>query len=251
MELLDEQSKSLLDEQGYVVLKGFLSDREVETIRGIVLELAAWEREQGEAFLYADDKNQRIWNIMNKHEVFRELIQRPLLMQAMEHIFKDGFILSVFSVNIVGSGGEESVLHADTHIKPLPEFPLNANSLWLLDDFTEDNGATIVLPGSHLLLKHPQPEDQNRADLVKIIAPKGSVVVTNGVLWHKNGHNQTTQERVVLLGTFCQTFMKPHEDYLRVLDEEVNARASPLLHKLLAVGYGVHKGARLKPRRKS
>jgi ectoine hydroxylase-related dioxygenase (phytanoyl-CoA dioxygenase family) len=248
MESLSEQAKQYLSEHGYVILEGILGADETEAMRQTVVNLAKWEREQGEAFVYGDGKHQRIWNLVNKGEVFRQYIQHPTVLDAMAFLFGEDYILSSWTVNMIGAGGSQEGLHIDSHVpEPVPAFPVKANSIWLLDDFTEYNGATLCLPGSHKFLRHPRKEDQQRDDLIKIIAPKGSVVITHGALWHRSGANQTDKERICMLGSFCPSFMRVQEDHLQIIDKEVIDQASPLLRKLLGVGYGIHQGATLKP----
>jgi ectoine hydroxylase-related dioxygenase (phytanoyl-CoA dioxygenase family) len=253
MEAFNEQAKQHFEEHGYVIFEGVLSEEEVGLLRGIVLELAEWEREQGSAFLYGDNKLQRVWNLINKHEIFRELIQKPLIVEVIGHLLGEKFVLRSWTANIVGGGGDSGGLHIDTHIpgdNPVPAFLLEANTMWLLDDFTEFNGATLCLPGSHRSLKKPQPEDQQREDLVKMLAPKGSVIVTHGALWHRSGQNQTDQARMVLLGSFAPAFVRGlgvQEEHLLIIDKEIIEQATPLLQQMIGVGLGIQKGALQKP----
>lgn len=247
-----ELAKQQFEEQGYAIVQGVLSSEEVSYVRAKIVELADWERSQGTAFLYGEgNRLQRIWNLLNKHEIFRELIQRPLIQEIMAHVFDDNFVLRSWTANIVGSGGKASGLHIDTPFpEPIPPYILEANTMWLLDDYTEMNGATMCLPGSHRLAYKPREEDQERSDLIKMIAPAGSVVLTHGSLWHKSGTNQTNRERIVLLGSFAagySRYLSTQEDYQLILDQKILAEASDALRKMIGVGRGIHQGALQKP----
>lgn len=251
MGLFTEIEREHFAKQGYVIIKDVLSEKEVEEIRRIIVKLADWEREQGCAFLYGDNKLQRIWNLMNKHVVFRELIQKPIVLEMMNYLFQDNFILRSWTANIVYGGGAAGGLHIDTHVAdPVPPYLLEANTMWLLDDFTEWNGATLCLPGSHHFLRNPKQEDQQRADLVKLIAPKGSIVLTHGALWHASGQNETEQERSVLLGSFAPAYVRGlgvQEEHLLIIDKDIIEQSSPILQKMIGVGAGIHEGAMQKP----
>ncbi len=250
MDHFNEEAQQYLDDFGFVILQNVLSEQEVENIREIIIKIAAFEREQGQACLYGDNKHQRIWNLINKHEIFRETIQKPQIIQVMRHLFGDSLYLHSWTVNMIGGEGGEGEIHTDNTsplTEPLPPFPIKANSIWVLDEFTEYNGATMCVPGSHKFLRHPKSEEGHRPDLIKLLAPKGAVVITHGALWHKSGLNQTSGSRIAMLGSFGHGFIRSQEDHLQNIDAAVIEEASPLLKQLLGVGYGIYEGAKLKP----
>ncbi|SVC30151.1 uncharacterized protein METZ01_LOCUS283005, partial [marine metagenome] len=148
---------------------------------------------------------------------------------------------------IIGVGGVEQKLHVDTPIpEPYPPWIMQANTIWLLDDFTEYNGATWCLPGSHKLGTKPRAKDQSRRDLIQIQGKKGSVIVTHGFLWHKSGNNKTDKARICLLGAFAASYIRDisnEEEYLVVVDDKILDNSSETLKKLIGVGHGVHRGA--------
>lgn len=247
-----DEAKRHFQQKGYVIVEGVLSPEKVSAVREIVVKLADWERRQGTAFLYGEGhKLQRIWNLLNKHEMFRELIQRPLILEMMAHLFDKNYVLRSWTANIVGGGGKAGGLHIDTPMPdPVPPYILEANTMWLLDDYTETNGATLCLPGSHLLTYKPREQDQERTDLIKMLAPAGSVVLTHGSLWHMSGTNETDRERVVLLGSFAAGYtrhLSTQEDYQLIVDKAVLSQASPALKKMIGIGQGIHQGALQEP----
>ena len=120
--------------------------------------------------------------------------------------------------------------------EPLPEFPLFVNSLWLLDDFTPQNGGTRFVPGSHRSRRQPPGADDPLAlehpDEIRLNAPKGSVFLFNGALWHATGANATDRARVCLICFCCRSFLKPMFDFVHHLGPEVLERATPQLKRL-------------------
>ncbi|WP_134703867.1 phytanoyl-CoA dioxygenase family protein [Ammoniphilus sp. YIM 78166] len=241
MNYWNEEAQRCLDEQGYVIFENLVDEETVAHLRQKVLELQKRETEVN------GSRNPRIWNLLNKGSEFGELIQHPDVLSAMRYLLGEEAVLSSWSANIIHSEDPIGFLHVDVPLmefpEPLPDMALTANSVWLLDDFTEENGATHVLPGSHRSLKKPKPGEEQRPDLVKLVAPKGSVIIFNGSLWHGSGKNQTGLERVGLLGYFCRPYIRPMEDWQRIVEKEAIEGSSSVLQKIMGVGHGVRPGS--------
>jgi ectoine hydroxylase-related dioxygenase (phytanoyl-CoA dioxygenase family) len=110
--------------------------------------------------------------------------------------------------------------------------------MWALTDFTEANGATRVVPGTHLADHSPDygaPYDSVAAEM-----PKGSVLVWHGSLWHGGGANTTDQRRVGLAMNYCAGFIRQQENQQLGIPREVAADFSPRLRELC--GYGIYRG---------
>ncbi|MDE0297228.1 MAG: phytanoyl-CoA dioxygenase family protein [Candidatus Poribacteria bacterium] len=235
--MLTDTEKTQLDERGFTVLRDVISADEVNELRRLSLALATDERSAGCGSMYLDDCAQRVWNLVNKGESFEQAIQHPRILAAMEYLLGEDCTLSSFTVNIIGPGASNGHLHIDYPLRlmpdPRPSFPLVANSVWLLDDFTLENGATRCVPGSHLRLKGGPEADVKYDDEVQVCGSKGSVLIVNGALWHGSSANHTDGDRVGLLGFFCRAFMKPQQDHLKLASDEVVSRATPVLTRLL------------------
>jgi ectoine hydroxylase-related dioxygenase (phytanoyl-CoA dioxygenase family) len=113
------------------------------------------------------------------------------------------------------------------------------NTVWLLDDFTLENGATRVVPGSHLWRQRPQdaladpmaPHPQE----VLVIGKAGSIAVMNSHTWHGGTANRTSAPRLAMHGFYCRRD-KPQQQYQKqLLDADVQAGLSPELRDLLAI----------------
>ena len=235
--MLTDTEKSQLDERGFTLLPDVIPIDEVNDLRRLSMSLASDERASGRGAMYLDDRAQRVWNLVNKGEPFERAIQHPRILAAMEYLLGEDCTLSSFTVNIIGPGAIDGRLHIDYPLRlmpdPRPSFPLVANSVWLLDDFTLENGATRCVPRSHLRLEGgPEPEVKYD-DEVQVCGSKGSVLIVNGAIWHSSSANHTDRDRVSLLGFFCRSFMKPQQDHLQLASDEVIARATPTLRRLL------------------
>jgi hypothetical protein len=122
------------------------------------------------------------------------------------------------------------------------DLPLMAQLLVLLDDFTEQNGATYLLSGSHRTPDQPSADVFFR-DATRAVAPAGSVVVFNSNLWHAAGQNRSGAPRRALTLAFTKPFVKPQLDYPRALGYELGASLSPVLRQVL--GYNARVPASL------
>ena len=218
--MLTDTEKSQLDKQGFTLLRDVIPTDEVNELRRLSMALATDERASGRGAMYLDNRAQRVWNLVNKGEPFERAIQHPRILAAMEYLLGEDCMLSSFTVNIINPEANEGGLHIDYPLRlmpdPRPSFPLIANSVWLLDDFTLENGATRCVPGSHLRLEGGPEPGVKYDDEVQVCGPKGSALIVNGALWHASSANHTEGDRVGLLGFFCRSFLKPQQDHLKL-----------------------------------
>ncbi len=205
----------------------------------------------------AGGSNQRIWMLVNKGQLFVDLLQHSNIRNIVSSILGDEYILSSHIANIARSGGVAMRLHTDQWWMPPPTRPnrrhlpagsinralfdidelhgeaisppVVVNVLWMLDPFTEENGGTRVVPRSHLLGRQP---DENAVS-VAATAPAGTALVVDGRTWHGTGANIGGGERRAVLTTFCAPQFRPQENYTVGARSEVLARADDDLRALL------------------
>lgn len=240
-------------ENGIFVLENVLSPTMVREVRDEVMRLAKWEEEAGVGHFYDERRcSQRVWNLLNKGEIFRRIIQTSVILEAMEWIFDrdtphQKYYLSSLQGHILHPGTVPMKLHIDTpYPEPLPDWPTKANTLWVLDDFSDEIGATQYLPGSHKWKHKPKAEDQSRTDLLSAKASAGSVLIFHGALWHRGGGNSSAAPRPVVLGSFAASYAREianEENYSVVLDPRVTETASDDLRRILGLEHGIRPGA--------
>jgi ectoine hydroxylase-related dioxygenase (phytanoyl-CoA dioxygenase family) len=220
-----------------VLLKNVITTDEADQLRNLSMSLAAEERKAGCGFMYFDSRAQRVWNLVNKGELFEKAIQHPRILTAIEYLLGEDCTVSSFTVNIISLGAPDDGLHIDYPLSamptPRPSFPIVANSVWFLDDFTLENGATSCIPGSHCRLEAMPEPGVEYDDEVQIPGPKGSVLIVNGSAWHGSSANHTDRDRVALLGFFCRAFMKPQQDHSKLVSDAILDHATPTLKRLL------------------
>ena len=255
MDLVSSEMKLDFNELGYCTEDNVLSSGRTEALRSLVLDMALYEKKKGNPYIYSFDPSgntQRVWNLTNKSSEFRKLLEEDVLYDMMEFIFDRPtshqlFHLSSFQANVIHPGAPRQKLHMDTPFpEPVPPWPAKANSIWMLDDFTELNGATEVVARSHKLDYKPTPEDDKTSSYKKVIGPKGSVIFTHGNLWHRAGANKSDSPRVGLLCSFAASYIKEigsEEDQSLVINEEVKAQSFERLKKILGIGHGLKDGA--------
>jgi ectoine hydroxylase-related dioxygenase (phytanoyl-CoA dioxygenase family) len=218
-----DAARRRLDEVGYCVIEGALDPALLERLQARVVEQAQGERAAGCAHLEWQGANQRIWFLLNKGRVFQDLLLHPLVEEMMSHLLGRSFLLSSLSANIAGRGGAEMVLHSDQGYISFPTpRPVVANIAWMLSDFTADNGATLVVPGSHLrddvIARDGLPAGTSA---VAVEGPAGSALVFDGRLWHGTGRNVTDELRYAILSYHCRPFIRQQENPFLTLDPDV------------------------------
>ena len=226
-------------------------------------------REQGFAG-GAGGVSQRLFMLLNKGRIFHDIVLMEQALELVRHVLGEHYQLSCSTANIIGKGAAPMELHTDAWWMPPPvpkgRFglpvgsisrteagevqdgaamiapPACVNSMWLLVDFHAANGATRVVPGSHLSGRQPKPELYREADLVAIEAPAGTAMFFEGRLWHGSGTNRTDQPRMGLLNTYCGPQFRPQENYTLGLLPEALAAAPLRLKELVGLkvwnGYG-------------
>lgn len=221
-----------LEEFGYAVVVDALDPRQLAAVRDRLVDQAAGELACGVGYVDSGGSNQRVWALPNKGEVFLDLLRHPLYVEAMDHLLGRGWLLSSSTANIAGPGGDPMFLHADQGYvpAPFPPRPLVANCGWLLDEFTESNGGTRVVPGSHRYGRGPSPEEATSTDSVAIEGPAGSAFLFDGRLWHGTGANHTAdQRRHVILNYACVPWLRQQENFTVSLSPQVLQRCEAQL----------------------
>jgi len=230
-----EEVKTHLAAFGCARIGGALSPDELTMVRERLLEQAAAERRLG----LGAPPNQWVWNLINKGEVFRQIIMKDLTRQMMTHLLGENCLLSSFTAHVIEQGNELQPLHKDGGVAPdATPYPIVANMMWMITDFTEENGATRVVPGSHL--EPGRPRQGDRPETIAATGPAGSAFVFDGRLWHGTGANRTSEARVGCLSYHCRGWVRQQENFALSLAPDVKARCPEDLLRVL--GFGMYGG---------
>jgi ectoine hydroxylase-related dioxygenase (phytanoyl-CoA dioxygenase family) len=242
-------ARTHLDDYGCALILDALTADELAQARQRIHEQAAAERRMQ---LNGAGPNQWVFNIVNKGEIFRQILLKPLTRTLIEHLLGPDSLLSSFTCHIMGKGGAGQALHRDGGAAPdeMP-VPIVANIMWPMCDFTAANGGTRCVPGSHRYPTRP-PRDQSGVQTLPLEAPAGSAFVFSGKLWHGAGENLTDEPRYGLLSYHCLGWVRQQENFALSLAPEVYEKCSPELLKLLGftttLGTGNVNATRHEPR---
>lgn len=183
-----------VDADGYSVVTGLLPR---DVCEALVAEVDRVEREHEIGFgenEFEGFQTRRIFNLVARGPAFRELVIQPRMLEIVEGLLGEGFLLSGTTSMHIGPGETPQLLHADDGMitLPRPHPATMITTLWALSDFSPDNGGTQVVPGSHRLPGIPKPGERHPSERLAMEA--GSALVLHGSTWHGGGENSTDAE---------------------------------------------------------
>jgi ectoine hydroxylase-related dioxygenase (phytanoyl-CoA dioxygenase family) len=216
-----------LEADGYCVVPDVLDPNELSAARDALERAAAEDRATGVAATYGPgDANHRVWALLNRGDEFVRMALDPVALRFAHAQLGPDVLLSNISANVTGPGGDREIgrLHTDQGFFPEPWAPVVAtNVAWFLDDFTEANGATLVVPGSHHVVGYPSHDLEPSAP-ARITGPAGACAVVDGRLHHATGLNRTSDaKRRGIFALYIHPYLRTQENWTRSLRPEVLA----------------------------
>lgn len=246
----------LLHGDGAVLIRNALSADDVDCARQVILDHSESTPDKATHFVGDAESDgtlhlqRRVWNLLAKDEVFTKIATLPLFMRVLRAFLGTQFILGSIAANRILPGGPGQEPHIDypywdfydreTHPMHMnSSFPLNAQVTVMLDEFTEESGATAYLPGSQTALTYPSEEDQQdfaqRAQ--RMTGSPGDAVIFFGAAWHCAMPNRSGDDRIGILLQYLPKWVKPMEDLRCALPPEALEAASADLRQLLGLDY--------------
>ncbi|MFI6674670.1 phytanoyl-CoA dioxygenase family protein [Kribbella sp. NPDC050470] len=237
-DVLTQAEKDQLDRDGFLPLEGVLTAEEVSGLNKRMAELTAAEGDRAGLEVHQERGTDRLADLVNKDPRFEVCFSRPRVLAAMKHVLGE-FRLSSLNSRAALPGQGHQGLHADFGHPVEPGEYEVCNSIWLLDDFTPDNGATRVVPGSHRRGTMPGDEMANpgdeHPDQVLLTGKAGTVVVFNSHLWHGGTQNRTDQPRRAMHSYFALRHLPQQLDQQAYLRVETYNRLTPAQRFILDV----------------
>ncbi|MBT4099116.1 MAG: phytanoyl-CoA dioxygenase [Gemmatimonadetes bacterium] len=237
---LDAENARELDEQGYTILQGIINPTWLAGLRDAFEQVCQTEGTDAGKEVAQMEGVRRLADLVNKGAIFDNVYIQSQLLAAVWHVLQRPFKLHSLNAHDPLPGYGQQGLHADWGGERGTGQYHVVNSMWMLDDVTPGNGATRLVPGSHLLTEtvHDATDDPlaRHPDEVYLCAPAGSVGIFNGNAWHGCTHNRSTSASRRLL--HCAFIAREHaqqtnqKEYLRA---ESAARISPLAKYVLDV----------------
>lgn len=236
-----------LDNYGYLPLGQLLTAAEVAKVNARIDELIDLEGEEAGSELF-DSKYirhpkeagaDRLADLVNKGEIFDVFYTHPKVLAGIKAVLGEHFKLSSLNYRAARPGKGLQKLHVDYGNAVAQGAYKVCNTIWLLDDFTENNGATRIVPGTHRSKVLPQealedPEQPHQEE-IKIIAPAGSVFIFNSHVWHGGTTNYSSKYRRSIHSYFCTSDQPQQLNQRDYITEETRGRIGKEGQKILDV----------------
>jgi len=235
-----EEAKKQLDEQGYVLLPGVITDTRREALASRLGELYAAEGPEAGSEFRTEAGANRLANLVNKGAIFSDVVVEPEVVELARHVLGQDVKLSSLNARSALPGGESAQpLHVDMGLLPDEKGPSGLNSIWMLDEFRLDNGNVRLVPGSHTLGLRPQdaladPSAPHPEEL-RVTGNAGDVLVFNAHLWHAGTANESDTPRLALNCFYCRRDQPQQVWQKRWLDEALQSQIDGELRSLLAL----------------
>lgn len=241
-------------DRGYSIVEGVLSSGDCGAYREL-LENHMAKSPLGRN-VFEGTKSHRLYALLSKSPRFAHMIQHPVALAFAEHFLGNTCLLSAcLSINLHPGETVQPWHTDDGHISvPQPHGIFGISVFWALDDTTEENGATEILPFSHRWDSHEiegrldNAHFAQRDDLdgsvaqnvtaVKATMPAGSVMIMRSDVWHRGGANHTDRDRLIVTPQYCAGWARPLETMLLAVPPEKAASLPHRTQELL--GYSIH-----------
>lgn len=222
-----------IKDRGYTVIEHLLSDNEVARIRAAVapyLQGKLMGRNDFEGF-----KSERVYALLAKHPDLALIVEHPDVLAVVDELLEPDYLLSA-NLAINSHPGETAQdFHRDNAggMYADPTAIHGVSTIWNFDDFTEDNGATELIPYSHNWVDQKPREE----GVVPVTMPAGSVLIFLGSIYHRGGANNSDKPRLAITPQYSQPWLRQLETMVLSVPPEKARELSPRVQALL--GYSV------------
>lgn len=230
---------SAMDESGYAIVKNALTRDALQHLHSD-LEPHFEHRETSKALFFGFN-TKRIEALFSKSVIAQQMAVHPMVLAASDHILGpncNGFQINLSQGIRINPGEKAQILHPDSALFPISNkpFEFQVNAIWAYSDFTWDNGATVIVPGSH---KWPEDRKPQKDEITYAEMPAGSVLIYAASLLHGGGANITTKARTGIAISYCLGWLRQSENQYLSYPPDVAKSFSTDLQRL--IGYCVHK----------
>ena len=241
------------DRRGYLIFDRVLPQDGVAEIRAVLAPHLARDLKGRNDF--EGVKTNRVYALLAKSPVFAGLVMHPLVMAFVEaELGKSCLLSALLAINLQPGETVQPWHFDDSGAKiPRPRPPLGVSTFWAIDDTTEVNGATEIIPGSHLwdgeiIAGAVKPADfsnraaereiSDRADAIKMTMSSGSLAITKGTLWHRGGANRSDRSRLIVTPQYCVGWVRQLENMCLAVPPESAEKLPERVREL--IGYSIH-----------
>ena len=221
---------------GYTVIENLVDSQVVQDVRSQLTPYLQGQKMGRNNF--EGECSERVYALLAKAPAMAQLIEHPTILNLLDTLLPRNYLLSAALAINVHPGETPQPFHIDDAAgglgipKPRPAFGIS--TIWALDDFTDNNGATEVVPGSHNWPSDRQPREQ---DIHKVTMPAGSVVVFLGTLLHRGGANNSDSMRLGVTPQYCAPGLRQIENMVLAVPPVVASQYSDRIQNML--GYNI------------
>ncbi len=224
-----------LESHGYSIMPGAVSSALCDEIVSEIQRLEAEMEPSLKGNAFVGYKTVRYFDLLNQSEVWQRVAAHPNLLPVLRGVLGRDMLLSTMGTAVIGPGERAQPIHRDDELYDIamPHRNLVCNTMWALTDFTEENGATRIVPDTHRQVAAPDPRETHAS--IPATMPKGSVCFVLGTAYHGGGANQTADRRWALTINYCAGAMRQQENLMLATTRERAAGFAPELQAL--IGY--------------
>jgi len=234
--MLSQNELETLERDGFLNLGQLLNSEQVKEVNDKIDELLANEGDKAGSELFdskyirhpTEDGVDRLADLVNKGQVFDQFYMHPKVLATIEAVIGKAFKLSSLNYRAAKPGKGLQKLHVDWGNSVADGEYKVCNTIWLLDDFVANNGATRIVPGTHKIDILPnealEKPLEKHPDEILILAPAGSVVVFNSHVWHGGTTNHTQKDRRSIHSYFCARELPQQVNQQRYITAETKER---------------------------
>lgn len=241
------------DRDGYVVFPKVLGEAELSRLRAALAPHLGRNIRGRNPF--EGLATNRVYAMLAKSPVFADLVAHPLALAFVEaDLGPDCLLSACLAINLHPGEAAQPWHYDDSHYAwPRPRPSLGVSAFWAIDETTAENGATEIIPGSHLWgeaaidgsiapehfsSKTPASADPGaRADAIAAAMPAGSLMLAKGTLWHRGGANRTSRPRLIITPQYCPGWTRPLENMSLAVPPAIARGLPPRAQELL--GYSI------------
>jgi ectoine hydroxylase-related dioxygenase (phytanoyl-CoA dioxygenase family) len=229
-----------IERDGYSIVENVIEPALLDALSADLERIERQQKIVPASNVFEGFRTVRIYNLLARGKVYESIPVHASVLPIVERVLDRGCLVSSLSSIAIDPGETAQPIHADDQIIPLPRPhpPIVCNTMWAVTDFTRDNGATRVVPGSHKVDRAPafgEPVETVAAEM-----RRGSVLVYNGSLWHGGGANETMNRRVGVAMNYCAGWVRQQENQQLGIPLDVARGFSERLRRLC--GFGLYRG---------
>lgn len=245
------QAGAELEAQGFTLIPDFLSREQLALVSAVLDDKLGVHLGRNN---FEGGKTERIYTLLAVAKVFEDIVEDERVMALCDLCLAPNYLLTASQAICIHPGETPQPWHNDDAFYPIPRpRPMvSLSTIVAVDDFTQANGATEIIPGSHLWSEaeagggYRQGESEDDPNFDRRVAgksiaaemPSGACLVFAGNLFHRGGANRSDRPRRAFSNQYCQPWARTQENFFLAIPPERVRRMSDRLHSLL--GYSIH-----------